>query len=210
MHIPRGYWHQATRTAQGAGYSLHATFGIEQRTGVDWLTWLADRSRENEVFRHDLVRSDLHEQQAQERTLAEAACRLVTSAPPEEFLMASEQQQPPPRQVCTRGVFGPPVGVVCVADFPPRLHRCGDTITVLGAGKQITVAVKAESTLRMLLCGQPVNLGAVSAAAGVDAAKLADVLIKEGLCVEVTDELLSCYTGLTPNDNSWKLPSPSE
>ncbi|MCU1685212.1 MAG: myc induced nuclear antigen [Amycolatopsis sp.] len=28
MHIPRGYWHQATRAERGAGFSLHATFGF--------------------------------------------------------------------------------------------------------------------------------------------------------------------------------------
>ncbi|MGH3871694.1 MAG: JmjC domain-containing protein [Pseudonocardiaceae bacterium] len=202
MHIPRGYWHEATRTTQGAGYSLHVTFGIEQRTGVDWLAWLADRAREHEVFRHDLVRSDPEEQQDQAQTLADAACHLVTSASPEKFLIVREQQQPPPRQVCTRGVFGPPASVACITDFPPRLHRCGDTITVLGAGKQIIVAAKAESALRMLLRGQPVDVNAVSAVTEIDAAKLADVLIMEGLCAEVTDELLSGYTGLTPNDDS--------
>ncbi len=137
IHIPRGYWHQATRTTQGAGYSLHATFGIEQRTGVDWLTWLADRSREHEVFRHDLIRYSPQEQHAQAEALAEAACRLVTSAAPEEFLAVREQQQPPPRRVCTRGVFGPPAAVACVTDFPPRLHHSsGDTIIVLSAGKK--------------------------------------------------------------------------
>jgi hypothetical protein len=51
-----------------------------------------------------------------------------------------------------------------------------------------------------------VNVGVVSAAAGVDAAKLVDVLVEEGLCAEVTNELLSGYTDLTPSDNSWKLP----
>ncbi|WP_246009960.1 cupin domain-containing protein [Actinokineospora cianjurensis] len=35
MHIPRGYWHQATRTDRGAGHSLHITFGFVNRTGVD-------------------------------------------------------------------------------------------------------------------------------------------------------------------------------
>jgi hypothetical protein len=58
----------------------------------------------------------------------------------------------------------------------------------------------------MLLCGQPVDLAAVSTATGLDAAKLADVLIEEELCAEVTDELLSGYTGLTPNGDCWKLP----
>jgi hypothetical protein len=143
---------------------------------------------------------------AQAQTLAKAACQLVTSASPEEFFAAREQQQLAPRRVCTRGVFGPPAAVACVTDFPPRLHHCGDTITVHSAGKKITVAAKAEPALRMLLCGQPVDLAAVSAATRVDEAKLADVLIEEGLCAEVTDELLSGYTGLIPNTDCWKLP----
>jgi hypothetical protein len=130
MHIPRGYWHQATGTTQGTGYSLHATFGIEQRTGVDWL---ADRSRQDEVFRHDLIRDSAQGQHTQAQTLAAAACRLIASTSPEEFLAAREQQQLASRQVCTRGMFGAPAAVVCVTDFPPRLSSCGDTIIVLGA-----------------------------------------------------------------------------
>ncbi len=51
MHIPRGYWHRATRNGMAAGgYSLHMTLGFEKRTAVHWLTWLADWSREHEVF----------------------------------------------------------------------------------------------------------------------------------------------------------------
>lgn len=68
MHIPRGYWHQATRNGRGTGQSMHMTLGFEKRTGVNWLTWLADWSREVEVFRRDLDRwsgcpTDQHAQQ---------------------------------------------------------------------------------------------------------------------------------------------------
>lgn len=34
MHIPRGHWHQATRTGSGSGKSLHVTFGVTKRTGA--------------------------------------------------------------------------------------------------------------------------------------------------------------------------------
>ncbi|MEV4253853.1 cupin domain-containing protein [Spirillospora sp. NPDC049652] len=37
MHIPRGFWHQATRAERGEGFSLHATVGFVKRTGVTWL-----------------------------------------------------------------------------------------------------------------------------------------------------------------------------
>jgi hypothetical protein len=35
-HVPRGYWHQATRAGLSNWFGLHATFGIVKRTGVDW------------------------------------------------------------------------------------------------------------------------------------------------------------------------------
>ncbi|WP_307820631.1 JmjC domain-containing protein [Streptomyces silvae] len=55
LHIPRGYWHRAGRDGRGSGHSLHMTFGFTTRTGASWLSWLADRSREQELFRHDLA-----------------------------------------------------------------------------------------------------------------------------------------------------------
>jgi hypothetical protein len=45
IHIPRGFWHRATRKDRSEGFSLHASFGFHKRTGVDWLAWLADQSR---------------------------------------------------------------------------------------------------------------------------------------------------------------------
>lgn len=75
MHIPRGYWHQATRTGRGAGYSLHVTFGFVKRTGVDWLTWVADRSRERELFRRDIARWDTLARRPSRNTDSWMACR---------------------------------------------------------------------------------------------------------------------------------------
>ncbi len=200
MHIPRGYWHQATRTGHGDGFSLHVTFGFVKRTGVDWLTWLADHSREDDLFRHDLDRwGSPAEWSTQEDELAAAASRLVASRSPSDFLTAREYEQPPHRQVATFGVFGAPTAVVCVTEFPPRLEWHGEKVDVLAAGKKITFAVKAAPALHRLLSGQPVGLAETTAAAGVDAAILADVLVTEGICAELTPELLSGYTGLATN-----------
>ncbi|MGH3832667.1 MAG: JmjC domain-containing protein, partial [Pseudonocardiaceae bacterium] len=78
MHIPRGWWHQATRTGKGDGFSLHATFGLTRRTGVDWLAWVANQARADELFRRDLNQhSTPDDRDAQQRELAAAAARLV-------------------------------------------------------------------------------------------------------------------------------------
>lgn len=64
----------------------------------------------------------------------------------------------------------------------------------------MTFAARAEPALRRLLSGHPVQLDAVSAATGVDAAAVAGSLIQEGVCAEVTEALSSGYTGMIPTD----------
>jgi len=199
MHIPRGYWHQATRSDRGDGYSLHVTFGFQKRTGVDWLSWVADHSREKELFRHDLDRWGSPDEQAyQEAKLTDLASQLLVDYPIEAYLGAREETRSPARYVATSGVFGPPTQVVCVTDFPPRIERQRSTVVVYAVGKKTSFDARAEPALRHLLSGHPVGLADLSEATGVDAAELAGVLIKEGLCAEVTEALSSGYTGLIP------------
>ncbi|SFQ29517.1 JmjC domain-containing protein [Amycolatopsis rubida] len=200
MHIPRGYWHQATRADRGEeGYSLHVTFGFVKRTGVDWLTWVADRSRERELFRHDLDRwGGADALVGQQERLADEVQRLLDDYPVARYLVAREQERTPPRQVATAGVFGPPTAVLCVAGFPPHVVHLGDTVEVLAGGKKLTFAGKAEPALAMLLSGHPVDLATVSKETGVNAAVLAEALIKEGVCAELTEALSSGCTGLVP------------
>nr|QEO73889.1 hypothetical protein [uncultured bacterium] len=202
MHIPRGFWHQATRADQGDGYSLHATFGFVKRTGVDWLTWVADRSRERELFRHDLDRFGTRiEMEEEEQTLVANVPRLLAAYGISDYLAQREAERPPPRHVATRGVFGPSSAVVCIADFPPRMERTESTVDVYAGGKKITFAARAEPALRVLLSGHPVNLAKLTEMVNVtdvDAAVLAEPLLKEGVCAEMTDALYSGYTGLIP------------
>ncbi|MGB8994089.1 MAG: hypothetical protein WCC65_02110 [Pseudonocardiaceae bacterium] len=57
----------------------------------------------------------------------------------------------------------------------------------------------ARPALRPLLSGQPVNIQEIITATGVDAAALADALIAQGICAEVTPDLAEGYAGmLTP------------
>ncbi|MGP3979444.1 JmjC domain-containing protein [Streptomyces sp. 8N114] len=192
MHIPRGFWHQATRNGSGSGYSLHATFGITKRTGASYLTWLADWCRQQEIFRHDLDRSPW----ADTTALQKAAADLVRENPPADYLAAYEQQPFSTRYVPFVDVFGSLEGVVCISQFPPRIEPEGTTVSVISAGRKFLFADLALPALRLLLSGRPVSLSAVEAAVGYDVSEIAETLVEEGLCAPLTPELSSGYTGL--------------
>ncbi|MDT0308459.1 cupin domain-containing protein [Streptomyces sp. DSM 44917] len=200
LHIPRGYWHQAGRGGLGAGHSLHMTLGFTTRTGAGWLSWLADWSRENELFRRDLLRRATPEQErAQHRELAAAAGRLIDSRSPAAFLAAREQDAAPPRHVPFLGLSGPLESVVCVSEFPPRIVERGQTVEVLGAGKRLTFTARALPALRLLLSGRPVPLEPAAGLVGAEVRTLAEILVEEELCAPLTPELSSGYTGLVTN-----------
>ncbi len=192
MHIPRGHWHQATRTGSGSGTSLHVTFGITKRTGASWLAWLADRCREHELFRHDLDRWHGLDSEA----LTEAATMLVGERSPVDFLTAYEQETALPRHVPFLDILGPLDGVVCTTHFPPRVMENGETVDVVAAGKKLILTVKALPALRTLLSGRPVLLERAAAVVGAEVMELAEILVKEELCAVLTPELSSGYTGL--------------
>ncbi|MET9958100.1 cupin domain-containing protein [Streptomyces sp. NPDC006326] len=196
MHIPRGHWHQATRTDQGDGFSLHLTFGFVKRTGVNWLTWLTDQCRRDEVFRADLDRwGSPGDQQLQEGNLAAALSKLGEDFPPSAFLAARERERPAARHVQTVGLFGAATGLVCVTDFAPLIETDDEQVRITASGKTITLHAKAEPAVRLMLSGEPADIEKVSIETGIDSQELADILIREGLCAELTDELSSGFTG---------------
>ncbi|MGB7796166.1 MAG: cupin domain-containing protein [Pseudonocardiaceae bacterium] len=200
MHIPRGWWHQATRAGKGGGFSLHATFGLTRRTGVDWLAWVADQARADELFRRDLHQHGTPDNRdAQQRELAAAATRLVQTYSPSDYLSTRQRERASTRQVTTLGVVGPPDAVACVTEFPPQLHTHDGKAIILAAGKKITVPAHALLALHPLLSGQPASIHEITRATGVDVAALADALIAAGICAEITPDLAEGYAGmLTP------------
>ncbi len=206
MHIPRGFWHQATRDDRGTdGYSLHVTFGIVKRAGVNWAAWLADQCRTDDAFRRDLDRWSSPEQwQAQQDALTGAVARLAAAAPPADFLTARERERAAARHIPHVGLFGKPEVVVCVSEFAPLIEDNGDTVDIISAGKRITLTAKALPALHLLLSGHPVDIARAAAETGVDVDRLADILITEELCTELTADLSSACTGMVPTANSWK------
>jgi hypothetical protein len=198
MHIPRGYWHQATRQRKGHGYSLHVTFGLTKRAGAHFLTWLADQARQQELFRHDIERwASTEDRDAQHLAFVEAAERLVTTSSIAEYLHRREHHRPSSRHVITSGVFGPPTEVVCLTAFPPPVRQENDIVIVgAPAGREIQFKAAALPALLLLLSGRPVAIDKVSADSGVDASALVEVLLAEGVCGEVTTELAHGYRGM--------------
>ncbi|WP_369186550.1 cupin domain-containing protein [Streptomyces sp. R08] len=195
MHIPRGHWHQATRTDSGSGKSLHVTFGITKRTGASYLAWLADWCREHEIFRHDLDRwhGSGHD------GLMEAAAQLVGERSPADYLAAYEQATTLPRHVPFLDILGSLDAVVCTTRFRPRIEENGETVDVVASGKKLTLTAKALPALSLLLSGQPVELDQAVAVVGAEITEVAEILVKEELCAMLTPELSSGYTGLVTN-----------
>jgi Cupin superfamily protein len=193
MHVPRGFWHQATRAEHGEGYSLHATFGMTKRTGVDWFTWLADQSRRKLLFREDLVRGDEIQQLESQLNLTDAAMKIFASERYSNYLSARERLRPAARHVRSRNIFGPPEKVVCVTEFPPKVEDQGERITVFAAGRTMEFSASAKPALDVLLSGHPVSTSALVTTAGRDASAVMTALLDEEICAEVTPELESAY-----------------
>ncbi|MEU0099971.1 cupin domain-containing protein [Streptomyces sp. NPDC006267] len=201
MHIPRGFWHTATRLgSDSGGHSLHVTFGFTKRTGVTWANFLSDAARADEEFRRDL---DSPEAVAHSR-LADKLGDLATSYSPERYLDELRSNTPPARHMPFVTAFGRPEAVAAVTEFAPSLVRSGSTVEVRGGGKRLTFHERADPGLRTLLSGHPVYLDGADA----DTTALADLLIAEGLCEPLTEMSSSAYTGLvTPVTYSKQQPA---
>jgi hypothetical protein len=197
LHIPRGHWHQATRAEHDPdGFSLHLTFGLQRRTGVNWLEFVADQSRERELLRTDLPGTD--DLDAHSTALGRAAHELIERWSPADLLTHRRRTQPPARHVSTAGVFGPADAVIAITEFEPDLGVTDSAVMVRAAGKELTCRPAALPALRALLSGHPVELDKLAVQTGIDVAPLAARLLEEGLCAEMTEALWWGCTGLVP------------
>lgn len=202
MHIPRGFWHTATRLGSGnEGHSLHVTFGFTRRTGVTWANFLSDAARADEAFRQNLESADgpTHE------VLADKLSALASGCSPERYLDELRSSTPPARHMPHVAALGWPEGVAAVTEFAPSIVRSSETVQVCGGGKRLTFHERAEPGLRTLLSGHPVYLDGASE----DITTLADLLITEGLCEPLTEISSSGYTGLVTPVTYSKQPSDS-
>lgn len=54
LYIPKGCWHSASGNS---GPTLHLTFGIRRRNGIDYLLWLLTQLREQSILNEDIPNS---------------------------------------------------------------------------------------------------------------------------------------------------------
>nr|WP_255720691.1 cupin domain-containing protein [Frankia sp. Cj5] len=203
MHIPRGYWHQATRADYNDPLSLHLTFGFVKRTGVDWLSWVADRARDLEIFRRDLSRFGSSDEREDEKARLEAAAAdLIRTYPPAAFLAVRERCQPSARHAPPLPMSQEADVVICVSEFAPHVERESPDLVIYTSGRKIIVREKAAPALAFLLSGCPVDLDKASAETGIDLRPLARILVREEICIALTEELSSGYTGLVTGGTS--------
>ncbi|MFD7081811.1 hypothetical protein [Streptomyces sp. NPDC059918] len=134
--------------------------------------------------------------------MADAVAEMATKLTPQDFLDARERERLAARHVPATGLFGKPAAVVCVTDFEPVIEQRRDTVDVLAAGKKLTFTGKAYPALALLLSGHPVDIAGAAEKTGLDVEQLAEILLKEELCTELTPALSSACTGLVTTGTS--------
>jgi hypothetical protein len=90
-----------------------------------------------------------------------------------------------------------PDAVVCVTDFPSSLATHDGTTVIIAAGKKNTLPATTLPALRPLLSGNPTNIKDITAATGINTAALAEALIEQGICAELTPDLAEGYASMT-------------
>lgn len=202
MHIPRGYWHRATRADCGDGLSLHATFGFTRRTGASWMEHLAEWCRDDPRFRRNLEQEKSAEQEQQAQELIKAAVELAAERTPPGYLDQYMLETVAARQVPYLPLLGSLEAVVCTTPGRPHIQTKHGQVEAAAAGKRISLAAAAEDSVRLLLSGHPVQLSEVD---GLTQG-LAKLLVEEGMCSTLTPELSSGYTGLVTTATPSKQP----
>jgi ribosomal protein L16 Arg81 hydroxylase len=172
LYIPRGWWHEASGVGE---VTLHLTFGIHQRTGVNLVHWLADQLRASADFRAPLKRfAPPHERQQQLEELR----RQLLSAFDDDLLpryFAHQNARARSRGWAslpwTAGDATPPPLSARIALAAPRelnLVRDDHSVHFNANGRAWRFAASAEPLLRVLERG-PATVGELcSAAEGLD------------------------------------------
>jgi len=195
LYIPRGWWHEASGVGE---VTLHLTFGIHQRTGVDLVRWLADQLRASTEFRAPLRRFASPEEQ--QRQLAELRRQLVAAIDSDLLPRYFTDQNARAR---TRGWASlpwtvasseaPPMNARVTLSAPRELNlvRDDESIRFDANGRVWQFAAAAEPLLHTLARGPATVAELCSATAGaLDGATVQQFVVelaRQGL-VQVTGE----------------------
>jgi ribosomal protein L16 Arg81 hydroxylase len=189
LYLPRGWWHEASGVGE---LTLHLTFGIHQRTGVNLMHWLADELRATEAFRAGLRRFGTEEERRAQleeiraQLLAELDDRLL-----ERYFATHD------RHARSRGWANlpwsavpsepPPPSTLVRLDTPRRLEiaRAGGSIAFEANGRAWKLGSSAEPLLKLLEEG-PATIASLcaSSAGALEPATVQQLIVelaREGL-----------------------------
>ncbi|WP_410649371.1 cupin domain-containing protein [Amycolatopsis sp. cmx-4-54] len=159
LYVPRGHWHDVTAVGE---MSLHLTLGFSPATGIDLVSWLADKLRASEVFRQDLPRFGTDEERAARAAALRAELEAtLTGDVVGRFLAERDSAAPAHPRVglpwaATPGLL-PDGDETEVRFLVPRavLDEGDDRVTLLADGKRFVFASAAAPLLKTLLDGTP-------------------------------------------------------
>lgn len=159
LYVPRGHWHDVAAVGE---LSLHLTVGFNVATGVDLVTWLADRLRADELFRRDLPRFTSPEVRAEHAArLRDAITAQLTPDVIDRFLTDRDAQAAAHPRLglpwAATGDLLPPGDEAEVRMLTPRavLRPADGTIVLLADGRRFVFAEAAAPVLTTLLDGTP-------------------------------------------------------
>ncbi|MEU0040040.1 cupin domain-containing protein [Streptomyces sp. NPDC006333] len=186
LYIPEGYWHVATRSGLGGdSHSLHLTFGIERCTGARWAQWVAAAVAEDDMFRRQIDNAGSAVDELSER-LAEIGRTKSFPA-----MQVSRQETATSKyQAVHIPSFGSLERAVAITPFAPSIQVDRAGVRVRAANVEIELRSEAESLIRLLLSGHPVDLGS-----DPSVRRLAITLIEHGLLAPLTSYSAAGYDG---------------
>ena len=169
LNIPRGIWHAARPVGEP---SVHLTFSISKRSGLDLLAWLTERLKATEVFRKDIPRfSTSAEKQGHVARMKDALFDMWTPEIMDTFLADCD------RASSSRPHFSLPCGVASDTHPLSMEHKIslnlprepmvergkqGHTLVVRGNDRQWELPVSYESLIAVLRDGCQYTIGNVT------------------------------------------------
>lgn len=155
LYIPRGWWHVAEPLAEP---TLHLTVGVHNRTGLDLLRWLSERTRASEAFRRDLPRMvSANERAAHNSRLREALLAAWDDSLLESFYEDLDARAEPRARISLPWIAmpeaAPPDGSTIVRLLAPRplkLEPAGGVVEFSSMGQRWRFAEDALPVLRRL------------------------------------------------------------
>lgn len=176
LYVPKGHWHQAISEREP---SLHLTLAVFVKSGIDFMTWLTNELREEELFRRSFPISCRKEGAISTNVTPEVRDHLTSLRDRldemlsdedgiyrnfECHLIAKEKNRHPfnfpyhilphpLNAVDSEILVGPHVSVIC--------RRNGDTVEVVVSDRLISFAGKAEKLVHRLFTEKLIHVADV-------------------------------------------------